>query len=246
MTALKKLRKTWNLQVSGDSDLETVRRLLNGLSDVPYENLTKILSGDRERDVETLARDHLEHGTGGTCFSLVRLFLRMARERSLDAQPILADRSYGPNTHCAAVVRTEQGEILADPGFLIHQPVRREDEQTIALPHTTVRKDAEGRVFTVYPDGHEKFRYELHEEPVSDADFRDLWRASLNWDMMNQLVVNHVVEGTHVYLRDRYLHRNRRTGSEQDELARDEVIDMIEELGIDPSIARAAVAELDL
>ncbi len=246
MSALKTLLKKWELPRSGRSEHETVRRLLRGMSGMPYENLTKILSDDRFRNEEELARDHLKHGTGGTCFSLVSLFLTAARELGLEAEPMLADRSYGPNTHCAAVVHTQRGRVLADPGFLVFRPLRLDGERILELPHTRLRKDEDGKVFTVHPDGHEKFRYQLHEQTVSDDDFRDLWDDSFEWEMMNQLVINCLRNDTHVYLRDCYLHENRREASEQQELERDEIVDRIDDLGIDPAIARAAMSELDL
>ena len=220
--------------------------LLNGMADVPYENLTKLVADGQRRSEEQVAREYLEHGTGGTCFSLVRLFLTLARRMDLDARPILADRSYGTNTHCAAVVQTENGPVLADPGFLIYQPVQMDGDRTIELPHTTLRMSEDGKVFTVYPDGHEKFRYELHDETVSDDAFCDLWGSSFDWDMMDQLVINRLAGDTHLYLRDTHLHENRSDEHRQVELETHQLVDRIVQMGIDRTIAEAAAAELDL
>ncbi len=246
MSAIETLLKTWDLTSGEVPDHELVDQLLCGMSDLPYENLTKLLANGRQRNAEQVASDYLEHGTGGTCFSLVRLFLSLARKLDLDAQPILADRSYGPNTHCAAVVRTGSHRILADPGYLIHQPVRLDEEQRIELPHTTLRLSDNGNVFTVYPDGHEKFRYELHDETVSDEDFQDLWLSSFDWDMMDQLVINRLVGHTHLYLRDTYLHENRRNDHKQVELEAGELVNRIERMGIDRNIAEAAASKVGL
>lgn len=246
MSAIETLLKSWNPPSGDRSERDVVRCLLNGMTDVPYENLTKLLADEERRSEEQVARDHLEHGTGGTCFSLVRLFLSLARRLDLNAQPILADRSYGPNTHCAAVIYTDEGRILADPGFLIYQPVDLDGEQTIELPHTSLRLSEEGKVFTVFPNGHEKFRYELHDESVSDDEFQDLWMSSFDWDMMDQLVVNRLIEDAHLYLRDTYLHENRRHQHEQTELEPHQLVDRIERMGIDRSIAEAAAVKLNL
>lgn len=246
MSAIETLLNNWNVTATAHSERERVGRLLDGMSDVPYENLTKLLAEGERRSEERVAREHLEHGTGGTCFSLVRLFLTLARRLDLEARPILADRSYGDNTHCAAVVQTEEGRLLADPGFLIFRPVELNGEQTVELPHTTLRLSEEGEVYTVYPDGHEKFRYELHDGTVTDDEFQDLWMRSFDWDMMDQLVVNRLVEETHLYLRDTYLHENRRNEHDQTELEEHQLVDHIERMGIDRSVAEAAAVELDL
>jgi hypothetical protein len=129
---------------------------------------------------------------------------------------------------------------------LIYQPVQMDGDLTIELPHTTLRMSEDGKVFTVYPDGHEKFRYELHDETVSDDAFCDLWGSSFDWDMMDQLVINRLAGDTHLYLRDTHLHENRSDEHRQVELETHQLVDRIVQMGIDRTIAEAAAAELDL
>ncbi len=246
MSVFDTLFAKWNVSGTEGGGRERIRMILSGMADMPYENLTKILAGGERRTDEQLVRDYLRYGTGGTCFSLVSLFLTLAEKFGLDARPILADRSYGENTHCAVVVQTGEGRFLADPGFLIHRPVRLDGEQKVKLPHTTLRLDASGRVHTVYPDGHEKFRYQLHDEPVSFDELRDIWGASFDWEMMNQLVVNKVVGETHFYLRDTYLHENSKDAHRQRELEDRGVIRQVQRLGLDGAIAREAGASIGL
>lgn len=153
MSALNELLVRWRTPTSPAS--KRCAALLRSMASVPYENLSKILERGRRRSDEEVARDHLNLGTGGTCFSLVSLFLALARRAGLSARPVFADRSYGADTHCAAVV-------------------------------------------------------------------------------------TRVVGDTQVYLRDRYHHVTRRSGSIQRELSPEEVVLEIGRLGIAPTVAEEA------
>jgi arylamine N-acetyltransferase len=92
---------------------------------LPYENLSKVIrfaeAGDavaaRELPAEIINR-HLQWGTGGTCFSLTATLLHLIRSLGFEAEPILADRPYGSNTHCALRVMVEGQPHLLDPGYL--------------------------------------------------------------------------------------------------------------------------------
>jgi len=67
--------------------------------------------------------DHRDFGTGGTCFSLTAALLHLIRALGYDAEPILADRRYGQNTHCALLLWIDGRPHLLDPGYLILDPV---------------------------------------------------------------------------------------------------------------------------
>ena len=103
-------------------------KVATAFSSLPYENLTKVLKHDREggvvrRGPEEVIRDHLRLGSGGTCFSLTAALLQVLRGLGLRAEPILADRHYGENTHCALLVWLNEQPHLLDPGYLILRPL---------------------------------------------------------------------------------------------------------------------------
>ena len=105
-----------------------VESVAAAFSSLPYENLTKILKHDREggvarRGPEEVIRDHIRLGSGGTCFSLTAALLHVLRALGLRAEPILADRHYGENTHCALLVWLDGEPHLLDPGYLILKPL---------------------------------------------------------------------------------------------------------------------------
>lgn len=67
--------------------------------------------------------DHFAFGIGGSCFSLTAALLHLLRSLGWPAVPLLADRRYGQNTHCALVVWIEDRPHLVDPGYLIVDPI---------------------------------------------------------------------------------------------------------------------------
>src|SRR5579871_1983834 len=120
-----------------------LRKVATAFAELPYENLTKIIKEAATGRPEAARRgpgevigDHIALGTGGTCFSLTATLLHLIRELGWEAQPLLADRPYGPDTHCALAVWIDQQPHLIDPGFLLTEPVPLEStrEQTVPTP----------------------------------------------------------------------------------------------------------------
>ena len=106
---LEVFRKYFHLEPQESAAL-LVENVATAFSSIPYENLTKILKQDHEgqraarRCPEEVIEDHIRLGSGGTCFSLTAALLHILRALGLRAEPILADRHYGDNTHCALLV----------------------------------------------------------------------------------------------------------------------------------------------
>jgi len=123
-----------------------LRTVLRAFSHLPYENLTKILKdaapgGPTRREPEEVLLDHFRYGTGGTCFSLVATLRHILLGLGFDATPILADRTYGPDTHCALIVRLDDQPVLADPGYLLAEPLPLDgpEERRIVTPFHEIR-----------------------------------------------------------------------------------------------------------
>ncbi len=117
----------------GEDDVASLETVAKAFSTIPYENLTKIINwASSGRTVaKRLPRDvisaHVEQGAGGTCFSLTAALLHILRSLGWRAEPILADRHYGQNTHCALVVWVDGTPHLLDPGYLIVKPIPLEN-----------------------------------------------------------------------------------------------------------------------
>ena len=70
-----------------------------------------------------MLQDFRRWRSGGTCFSLTAALLHLVRSLGLPGEPILADRRYGVDTHCALLVWLDDRPHLLDPGYLIVEPV---------------------------------------------------------------------------------------------------------------------------
>jgi arylamine N-acetyltransferase len=205
-------------------DLEYLSQLVYAFAQLPYENLTKILKNYRTGDPTSKLRmpdevieDHIRYGTGGTCFSLTFTLWQILEGCGFDCYPVMADRSYGPDTHCALVVLLQKQKFLVDPGFLLSRPLPLTHEpvavhkfpmnfiQLERLEAGNLMGTASGyRVYTLNKSG-KKWRYTLKDRPVSVEEFREHWLKSFSWNMMNSLLVTRITHETQLYLRDNYL-----------------------------------------
>ena len=115
-----------------------LHQLAAAFANLPYENLSKVL-----RDKQTSQRDEVRRlpnevlndyyrlGAGGTCFSLTWTLLQLLRALGFVAEPLLADRRYGPDTHSALVIWLDGVKHLLDPGYLITSPIPLQYRNTV-------------------------------------------------------------------------------------------------------------------
>jgi arylamine N-acetyltransferase len=226
---------------------------------LPYENLTKIIraaaSGsvvESRRVPAVVLADHFQVGTGGTCFSLTATLLHLIRALGWRAEPILADRRYGADTHCALVVWIDGRPHLLDPGYLITSPLLLPETGEIArdteFNQVLLRATAGGsRVeLRTRQNGHESMRLTFKSAPVDRCEFLKAWDASFDWDMMHYPLLTRV--SGH---RQTFLNRNRlQVRSSQDvtrlEVDPNQLIERIQqEFGIAPEVVANALAILN-
>lgn len=90
---------------------------------VPFENASKIVRdagiadpAAKPRTPEVFWGDHLELGTGGTCFARVAAFDTLLQELGFRTRRALG-RVRNPEDHAALFVETGEGESIVDVGF---------------------------------------------------------------------------------------------------------------------------------
>ncbi|MHB8971334.1 MAG: arylamine N-acetyltransferase [Pirellulaceae bacterium] len=192
--------------------------LVRAFSGVPYENLTKIAKRAARKEPAAARRGPQEvlqefhrWGTGGTCFSLTAALLHLVRALGVEAEPILADRRYGADTHCALIVWIARQPHLLDPGYLIVDPIplRSTGGQLVVatrfnqlelVPRGTDQLD----LHTVQQGGR-RFRLTFKTTPADTEQFLRAWDASFAWEMMTYPVLTRVTEHGQLYLRGRHL-----------------------------------------
>lgn len=114
---------------SGDPDVDMLRRIVECYSNLPYENLTKIIKKftapspeERLRGPVEVMAGYVNARTGGTCFSLTYCLGSILASAGYRSHPVMADMKR-PNIHCALVVELGGRRLLVDPGYLLGEPV---------------------------------------------------------------------------------------------------------------------------
>ena len=231
-------------------DVDGLERLTKEFLKFPYENISKIIRfnaakgpEDRLRLPDTIVAENEESGLGGTCFSLTYFFETVLKSLGFGCYPVMVDRSYGENTHCALVVTLNRQKYLVDPGFCLSRPIPLTDEEMKHnLPHNTyiitpIRHPHESAAPAAYAGmtslrgndkmyyalatnqlGRTKSRYLLKDTPVSPSDFLKFWEASFNWPMMRQICVTRLGEEGYIYLRNDFLRNVTRFGKKQERI----------------------------
>jgi arylamine N-acetyltransferase len=205
-----------------DGSPATLVELVRRFSALPYENLSKILAPGPRMPL-TVVREHLELGTGGTCFSLAELLGRLARAAGFSAHPVMAHMRHGPNVHCALRVEASNGAaFLVDPGYLLPgprplapgpvgepapgQPLLVPAGSRQGPPADTPAGDVD--LFTHEPGGL-VWRYRFsHPAPTREA-FWAHWQRSFGLPGMRSLLVTRREGDQRLYL---HRHKLRRVG----------------------------------
>lgn len=222
---------------------------------LPYENFTKIIAEERavlrteaRRTPAEVLADHEEYGTGGTCFSLTDTLVALLRAVALRAEPILADRWYGANTHCAVLVWLEGTPHLLDPGFLLTEPLPLPRQEAISVPtalHTLhLQPRSDGRVeLLTEAAGRRKSRLLYRPEPADLQPFLSVWDDSFTWEMMKYPLVAGWHASTQVYLRGTRLQLHGPRGRDCEELPPSQLPIAVERLlGVAPEITQQALS----
>lgn len=195
------------------NSLEILRSVIYRFGQLPYENLTKIIKQDLEgsherarRFPDEVIKDHIALGAGGTCFSLTAALLHLVRALGWRAEPIMADRKYGDNTHCAMIVWIDERPCLVDPGYLLLTPVdiSVKDQSLIQNPFNAVKlihKGADKLDLYTLEKQKETYRLTFKTNPADTGEFLTAWDNSFDWDMMNYPLLTRVFENEQIYLR---------------------------------------------
>jgi arylamine N-acetyltransferase len=246
---------------AGPPSADLLSRVARAFARLPYENLSKILKQEREgrcararRHAEEVIVEHTSMGTGGTCFSLTATLLHVLRAIGFRAEPILADRRYGENTHSALVVWVDGRPCLLDPGYLIVDPIALDDggdgERRIATEFNelvlTPREGGSRLDLETLQQGSRSYRLTFKTDPADRDEFLRAWDASFDWDMMRYPLLTRVVDGRQLYLQARRFQTRNRDGVERRDVDPSDLArEIATEFGLDASVAARALAVLD-
>jgi hypothetical protein len=153
---------------------------------VPFENASKIV---RDADVSDEARkprtpdvfwaDHLERGTGGTCFARVAAFDALLTGLGFRTRRVLG-QVRNPRDHAALFVETPAGETIADVGFPL-PAVFPAAPGLVETPLAGLRIETAGEGFRVtfeggVPEGPRTIH--IDSETVAPDAYQEVWRRT--------------------------------------------------------------------
>ena len=173
--------------------------------------------------VKGMSREHLTARPVPGKWSTLEVVCHIA-----DFEPVLADRWYGPNTHCALLVDAGGVPSLLDPGFLILEPVAlpRERPLRLSTPFNDLvlePREAGGRVeLHTIQEGRTAHRLTYRAGPADAGEFLKAWEESFDWDMMKTPLLTRVREGSQLYLHGGRLLVRTREGSTRTEISPEE------------------------
>jgi arylamine N-acetyltransferase len=198
--------------------LELLTAVASAFARLPFENLTKIIkeaeSGRAEearRAPREVLTDHWTQGAGGTCFALTSTLLYLVRALGWQAEPILADRRYGADTHSALVVWINGGLHLLDPGYLIVRPLLLPTQGEVRMPtafnELILVPQQSGALVELhtYQNQQNTYRLTYKAKPVDAGEFLRAWDVSFEADMMRYPVLSRVAGGRQIYLQKQHL-----------------------------------------
>jgi arylamine N-acetyltransferase len=192
-----------------------LRAVVTEYSNIPYENLTKIIRkfseeefSRRRRMPEEVMEGYISQGTGGTCFSLTYCLGAILSGAGFTCYPVMADMKK-PNVHCALTVSLGRKRYLVDPGYLLGEPVELSGgTEEVQTPFGSVELRPRGRtgydLYTV-TGTERKWRYRLKMTPVPRDMFMKYWERSFSLPMMNSVQLTRLSRKGHLYIRDHHL-----------------------------------------
>jgi len=191
-----------------EGGLSGLNALVQSFARLPYENLSKILAWDggarppSPRAPRRVMREHVQLGTGGTCFSLTELLRQVVVARGLDCHPVMAHMRHGLEIHCALRVEADGAAYLVDPGYLVPRPMpllegaREPWEEGQArlvragslpgVPDNT--PDGDFDLYTLELDG-PRWRYRFCDRAPTPHHFLERWLDSFRQSAMRSLLV---------------------------------------------------------
>ena len=199
---------------------DSLRELYRAFSDLPYENVSKIIrtcesseSGAQVfRTPEEVLEGYLHSRLGGTCFSLTQCLFSLLSLCGFKACRVLGDMHHGPNIHCAVVAALETNRYLCDAGYLLPEPVLLDpggrSELKGKIYKYILEPDREPGTYNLHTLTHAgelRWRYRIRDRAVDDSEFELHWQRSFDLPMNHQLVLSRNLDNTQVYVHKNHL-----------------------------------------
>jgi len=217
--AVRLFRRQYNIFSVHQPDETLLKKILAGFSNLPYENLSKIIKFHRHGAQETerlrlpeeVIEDHLRSHLGGTCFSLTFFLQAIFLHHGFPCYIVMGDMRAGKNIHCAMIVMLEGVKYLVDPGYLLRQPLAL-DPSRPRLYHTEftgveLRFNPAHEAYEVFTFNRQeiKWRYRFADRPTPPEEFLQHWQASFHRNSMHALCLTRATAEESIYIRKDFM-----------------------------------------
>ncbi len=248
----------YQIAPSAGGPLDLIYSVLQAFSNLPYENLSKIIkSRDFHDDVARLRmpdevwEDFRRHHLGGTCFSLTFLLKAILDHLKFQTYPVMARMRSGDNRHCALVVELGGKHYLLDPGYVLELPLEIDPSRATSL------RSAHGGVELVpnerplhfelytFKNNTRQWRYEFADAPVTAAEFFMHWIGSFQWNGMNAICLSQATRDSLLYFRQDYFRQTNAATKRSWKIKQDREKIIQQNFGVAPEIVEAAQAVID-
>lgn len=241
---------------AGRPSPEYLQRLLAAFSNLPYENLSKIIKFNRWgedraarlRLPEEVMEDHVRLRTGGTCFSLTFFLQCILLRQGFPSYIIMGDMKAGRNVHCALIVPWGGIRYLVDPGYALRRPLALDSARPRLYhsDHTGVelRFDALAQCYDLFTFTRTevKWRYRFADRPTPAGEFWGHWQASFHRNSMHGLCLTQVREQELVFILKDFMRITSPEGKRNVNLKRNLHHAIAEIFGIAPEYVEQALA----
>jgi arylamine N-acetyltransferase len=240
---------------SGSPELGMLRAIVTSYSNLPYENLTKIIKKftagspeERLRGPVEVVRGYVDRHTGGTCFSLTYCLGSILASAGFACYPVMADMKR-PNIHCALIVEMNERRYLVDPGYLVGEPVELAGtpvrmETTFGVVEIRPREGERYDLFTL-DGGDRKWRYTVRTAAVSHTEFMRYWQDSFSLPMMNNLLLTRLTPHGHLYIKNHHLRMKGAHGKVNENIRQGFESRIAADFGIPPDVTAQAREHLE-
>jgi len=175
-----------------------IHRIGETFGEIPWENLTKFIirsTGEsRFRLPREVMTDHVQLGTGGTCYSLTETLGTIFSACGVSARPLTGHMRHGKNIHCALLVEGDAGRFILDPGYVVPGAVRLSSEGYGEI--TTASRSMQwspvpgGFELHTIENGRRVFRYMLETRILTREEYLHFWKNSFDASGLNSLYLN--------------------------------------------------------
>jgi hypothetical protein len=226
-----------------------VLSLCDTLSNVTYENLTKIIryseagSADKARIADDSFQNNVDHWMGGgTCFSMTWHLFQELNSMGLSPRLLMGHKRKEKNIHCALRLPYEGKEYLLDPGYLIFDPLEIPDVLPFGpsflffpLIPNCVRVERENKHISLLTGSLNtplKLRFEYDFDGVDEKEFQLHWSESFDREMMTYPVLNRLdrVNGIQYYYQKGNLVLRDQNGSRIERIAEENKVTVLSSL----------------